>query len=446
MGYKDKGSKPFEFASKSAHTHIINDLEVTKFLKKCDLPKSSDQVNFNEKLVFELETIKNNPIRNVIAVDGGATNVPVKRAFPSSTISFFQFGVLSFKLEDLENLEKSPFISPEDIAKLKELERIKLVLPTKNLSISGLTLSKSVRKTIYDFFMKDRGDSGSYMRSLYWFLFSEYDNLKDSYQLASCPVCLAARIQLKRIKIDKEYVTECPHCSGKIFLTDVFRFHEVVDDNFGASGIIGYLTNLIEQIIIIHTIRIILNLQPNLFQSVLFIKDGPLAFFGQTANMHEPMRELCNFLFKKHNLYLAGLEKSGAFVEHADAIKNKLRPGQYILLDNKHIYKYIIPGDPDNNDPYARTSYYGAKLIYKSRNEEMYVITLPTEKAEIILYPKKEDYKNIDIILNNIDKLKCDMYENSLLPVALANKLVSLSNHPSSVLLEKFAIKQILKS
>jgi len=44
---------------------------------------------------------------------------------------------------------------------------------------------------------------------------------------------------------------------------------------------------------------------------------------------------------------------------------------------------------------------------------------------------------------NNIDKLKCDMYENSLLPVALANKLVSLSNHPSSVLLEKFARQSI---
>lgn len=443
MGYTDKGSKPFEFASKSAHTHIINDIEVGAFLKKCDLPKSSDQVSFNEKLVFEIEPIKDNPIRNVIAVDGGATDVPVKRAFPSSTISFFQFGALSFKLEDLENLEKSPFISPEDISKLKELERIKLVLPTKNLSISGLTLSKSVRKTIYDFFIKDRGDSGSYMKSLHWFLFSEYDNAKDSYQLASCPVCRESRIPLKRIKIDKEYVTECPHCGGKIFLTDVFRFHEVVDDNFGASGIIGYLTNLLEQMIIIHTIRIILKVQPSLFNSVLFIKDGPLAFFGQTANMHEPMRELCNYLFKKHNLFLAGLEKSGAFVEHADAIKNKLQPGQYLLLDNKHIYKYIIPGDPDTTDPYARTSYYGAKLIFKSRHGEMYVITLPIEKAEIILNPKKEDYKNIDIILNNIDKLKCDMYENSLLPVALANKLVSLSNHPSSILLEKFARQQI---
>lgn len=443
MGYVDKGSKPFEFASKSAHTHLINDPEVNSFLRKCDLPKSSDQIFFNDKLLFNIEDIDNNPIKNVIAIDGGATDVPVKRAFPSSTISFFQFGALSFKLEDLESLDKSPFISPEDIAKLKELERIKLVLPTKNLSISGLTLSKSVRKTIYDFFVKDRGDCGSYMNSLYWFLFSEYDNVKDSYQLASCPVCGESRIQLKRVKIDKEYVAECPHCSGKIFLTDVFRFHEVVDDNFGASGIIGYLTNLLEQMIIIHTIRIILNLQPNLFNSVLFIKDGPLAFFGQTANMHEPMRGLCNFLFKKHNLYLAGLEKSGAFVEHADAMKTNLKPGQYILLDNKHIYKYIIPGDPDTTDPYARTSYYGGKLIYKSRNEEMYVISLPTENSEIILNPKKEDYKNIDIILNNIDKLRCDMYENSLLPVALANKLVSLSNHPSSVLLEKFARQSI---
>lgn len=443
MGYVNKGSKPFEFASKSSHTYIINDIEISTFLKKCDLPKSSDQVLFNENLLFDIEEIEQNPIKNVIAIDGGATDVPVKKAFPSSTVSFFQFGALSFKLEDLENLEKLPFISPEDISKLKELERIKLVLPTKNLSISGLTLTKSVRKTLYDFFMKDRGENNSYMKTLYWFLFSEYDSVKNSYQLASCPVCSESRISLKRIKIEKDFTIECPNCQGKIFLTDVFRFHEVVDDNFGASGIIGYLTNLIEQIIIIHTIKVILKLQPDLFNSVFFIKDGPLAFFGQTANMHEPMRELCNFLFKKYDLYLAGLEKSGAFVEHADEIKKKLKPGQYLLLDNKHIYKYIIPGDPDTTDPYARTSYFGAKLIYKSRNEEMYVITLPTEKADIILNPQKDDFRNIDVILNNIDKLKCDMYENSLLPVALANKLVSLSNHPSSILLEKFARQQI---
>ena len=41
--------------------------------------------------------------------------------------------------------------------------------------------------------------------------------------------------------------------------------------------------------------------------------------------------------------------------------------------------------------------------------------------------------------LVNIEELRCDMYDNSLLPIAVVNKLVSLSNHPSAVLLEKFA-------
>jgi len=55
MSYSDKGSKPFEFASKSSHSYIINDEEVSSFLKKCDLPKSSDQVLMNDKLYEDVE-------------------------------------------------------------------------------------------------------------------------------------------------------------------------------------------------------------------------------------------------------------------------------------------------------------------------------------------------------------------------------------------------------
>lgn len=38
-----------------------------------------------------------------------------------------------------------------------------------------------------------------------------------------------------------------------------------------------------------------------------------------------------------------------------------------------------------------------------------------------------------------VGKLRCDMYDNALIPVALANKLVSLSNHPSQKILQRFA-------
>lgn len=53
--------------------------------------------------------------------------------------------------------------------------------------------------------------------------------------------------------------------------------------------------------------------------------------------------------------------------------------------------------------------------------------------------PTRSDFPNLDVVLTNIEQLKCDMYESSLVPVALANKLVSLSNHPSSTILKKIA-------
>ena len=37
------------------------------------------------------------------------------------------------------------------------------------------------------------------------------------------------------------------------------------------------------------------------------------------------------------------------------------------------------------------------------------------------------------------------MYDDAVVPIALANKLISLANHPSKVLLEKFAIAELSK-
>jgi len=176
----------------------------------------------------------------------------------------------------------------------------------------------------------------------------------------------------------------------------------------------------------------------------LFIADGPLSFSGQTANMHKPMRNLCNYFLQSENLFLVGLEKSGPFVEHAREIadppsgKPVLDRGKYILPSNKYIYKYIIPGDFSTMH-YGKTSYYSGKVIFHSYDGQILVLTVPVPDKNAIINPKKKDFANLDIILLNIQKLKCDMYDDTVVPVALANKLVSLANHPSKVLLEKFA-------
>jgi len=441
MSYVSRyGRRPQEAASKSSHVYVINDEQVKKFLSNCRLPKTDEQIKINEDYLIQLSNPEKNPIDLIIAVDGGYAEVPVERSFPSSTISFFQYGALLLKIKDLEGIASEPFISPDAMAKLKELQRLKLVLPTRNVSLNkSKSLTESVRMTIYDFFKQEEEEGESMLETLKWFLFQLYDKSISDYQLANCPVCDNTKINLKIAEIKEDYTCRCPKCYGKLYLTDVFRFHEVVDDEIGAGGMLGYLTSLIEQFIIIHTIRIILKYKPDLLRQTLFIKDGPLAFFGQTANMHAPMRELVKFLVNNHDINLIGLEKSGAFVEHADEIKGKMKPGEIFLLSNKHIYTYILPGDPDNVDPYAHTSYYSSKVIFKSVDEKVYVATLPTLHEKVVMKPQASDFHNLHQILSNIQKLRCDMYDNSLLPIAVVNKLVSLSNHPSAVLLEKFA-------
>jgi len=134
---------------------------------------------------------------------------------------------------------------------------------------------------------------------------------------------------------------------------------------------------------------------------------------------------------------LSGLEKSGPFVEHADEIRNNLPSATVLLLNNEYIYKYILPGKADPSNPYGRTTNYSNKLIFKTSLGGMHVASLPT--TSVNPNPKAADFRNLQIILTNIEKLKCDMYDNALLPVALANKLVSLANVPSSRILQRFA-------
>ena len=437
MGYMNRfGKRAQELASKSAHTEIIRDPEVAEFLKACQLPKLGSEIDLDKHLPVDYRPVTPNPIRHVVAVDAGYSEVPVRSEFPSSTICFFQFGTLVFAIEDLDALEDQPFIDPDDIAKLKRIDRLKLTLPMRNMTYGNeKTLTESVRRALYEFFMQSL-EGESLMETLCWFLFREYrgSDAEDEWMLASSPYGEASNVPLERAALASDYTWN--KGKGPIYLTDVFRLHERIDNEVGASGIQAYVMTAIEQLILVHVIRLILKTKPALLAQMLFIKDGPLAFFGQTARMHEPMQDLVAFLLERHDVNLAGLEKSGAFVEHAHEVKNQLPAGTILVLDDDYIYRYIIPGGTAEG-VYGRTTYYSSKLIFKTPGGAVHVVTVPV--AERLSSPKPADLPNLDVILTNIEKLRCDMYDDALLPIALVNKLVSLSNHPSSKILQQFA-------
>jgi hypothetical protein len=439
MAYKGHGGKPAELASKTAHSNIIHDETVAAFLNKCSLPALGEGVVFESASIASPKTPDENPIEHIIAIDGGFQDVFVRDEFPSARIAFFQIGALMFRRSDLESLDTKPFIEPTDMAKLQQIERFKFTFPTKNVVMHGEEGYKATaRKAVIDFFEQPI-DKTNLCSTLKWFIFEEYAHPEGVWTLAGCPYddCDANHIDLKQQEITAGFTWKCPRCNRDIHITDTFRLHEVIDNEIGGSSVLSYMVTLLEHMFLVHLIKIMLNTKPQLLQKVLFVKDGPLAFFGQTANMHKPMRKLMNFLLDNHNIYLVGLEKSGTFQEHALEIQDKLQPGRLLLPSNHYIYQYIMPGKADDTRPYGGTTYYGVKTIYKADDGRVYVPILPTR--ETLIAPKLDDIPNVEIILSNLSKLKCDLYENALIPVALANKLVSLSDHPSAQLLQKFA-------
>jgi hypothetical protein len=444
VGYSTKGRKPIERASKIAHIEIIKNADVQAYIEQCILPAPPDPASLSS-LLRDAKDIDVSEVTTVIAVDGGYTETFVREEYPSACVTFFTFGPLLFKLSDLRSLDAKRFIAPEDLQKLKNIERYTLVLPTKGIRHKGQpSLAATIRRAVYDFFEQKRGaDDEQLMTSLRWFLFRRWKRTPDdsaTVDLAHCPFdCEQGPIAFRHCDATQR---PCPTCDRPVYLTDVFRLHERVDEETGGSGIAAYVMTMLEQLVLVHLIHNILNLKESLLRQILFVKDGPLAFFGLVAPLYKPMRELVEHLLSEPRgpsgptLRLVGLEKSGAFVEHAGSIQDRLRPGSFFVVGDDYIRKYIVPGG-DGSTSYGQNTYYGQKIFFRAKTGEMHVATVPAKA--FTGSPKPEDIPHLDEVLGLVGELKCSMYDNALIPVALANKLVSLSDFPSQRILTTFA-------
>lgn len=436
-GYK----RPPEYASKSSHSHIIKDQSVIDFLERCTYQERDSEGAFDKILISNQEELNrekggHNPIKRVMAADGGITEVPIQESFPSTTISFIQYGVSYFETGDLNELDNLEFIGYDDIVKLNNFNIFHFVLPAKNIRLKDCeNIKDSFRKSLYEHFLDTYVGDYNLMDTLVWVMFKEYKDTERNSVSIQCPYCPTS-VSLSKNNMDK-FTYKCPHCGKTIYLTDVFKLQNSVTDD-SASAIQKPLSLLLEQFLIVHYIRISLEKYPNILNETLFIRDGPLAFFDVLSNLSGFMYDLFKYLLENHNLFLVGIEKSGAFVDFAQKIDKKLDKGSAMLLNSEYIYKHIYYGSSGNINGYGYNSYYGCKVIFKSFKGDIYVLTVPTTERSMN-NPKEENYKNLGIILDSLTRLKSDKYDNAVLPIALVNKNVSISDVPGSAILQKLA-------
>ncbi|WP_199042685.1 DNA double-strand break repair nuclease NurA [Glycomyces salinus] len=461
MAYSSvRGRKPMERASKISHTNIISSPQVQALLAQCTVPRPADPATVQDS-VKPVPKSESQPIKHVVAVDGSFREVVIREDFPSATITFIAFGPLIFELEDLRALDRETFIAPEDLAKLKKIQRFQLALPTRNISRSGLSLQRSIRLTVHEFFSEPRNGGPTLYHTLQWVVFRRWRNSTGiTRTLRNCPNQQANGCKRQDIVLTPQtkFESRCTECGDPIYLIDVLRLEELIDEEQGAGRVTSYLLSALETLVLVHLIHILWEMKPTALREILFIKDGPLALFGQVFTLVDALRDLADFLAEYHDpagttrplLNIVGLEKSGPFVEHATHIEKSLDEklqelkksqditGIVLPLSNEYIYKYVVPGDPGSTISYGQNTYWGPKMIFKANDGSTYVATVPALGGHKPT-PQYSDFVNLTDVLGAVSELRCSMYDNALIPVALANRLVSLSEVPSSRILENFA-------
>ena len=98
--------------------------------------------------------------------------------------------------------------------------------------------------------------------------------------------------------------------------------------------------------------------------------------------------------------------------------------GQVLILNDAYIYKNILASGTadDAGRSYGASPYYGRKVIFKTRANAVHVLTIPTDTETAD--PQPRNFFGFEKSLQATDLLHCDMYDDALFPIALADSYV----------------------
>ena len=459
-----------EKASKFTHQYIIKNELVQDFLKRCE------KVGFDEPISADYEnkaTLINNikdkikaDIKWVITADGGYQEIEVSDKFPSYKLCYYNVGILTFKTQDLFGLEECQIINPDDLGRLKNLNPFSFVVPMKNVKLKNKDFVVSIREAIFEIFKnnelsnKDKDTSGSLLNTIKWLIFREYGD-KNGEMKISCPNCkkeiLTFKKQTDSYLDEKNDFIKC-ECGGLAYITDCFELHDLVDEISGAGAIASYIMSAFEMVLLLCVFRFFMESgNEKTLSEILFIKDGSLALFSRLDDFaFRVVRPFLQFLYEKSlrdgvsYANFVGLDKSGMFVEHLKNTETKIAKNSIILPNLAYIKRFITG---DNGSVFGENTYFGVKMLVKKDENMSFVLDVAVpfgfdkDYKSYINNPKIDDFLTLKSILDILFKLKCDLYQNAtpmaFVPIAMINKLISISNVPSRKILTLFSRDKI---
>lgn len=450
-----------ELAQKTAHVDFVKNPDIQNFLAACEYltpPSEEEARSMTEAFKQPTHHASRKLPEMVLATDGSFYESSLNEQIPHTRLGYLKIGAVLFSLKEFNQLREGRFVDPFKVAALQDNNaELSFVLPSANVRLAGKTsVRDSFRAALDEQLLapKTRFDEKNFHTSLRSTLFHlahlrpEGMGTQDPFHLKihKCPTCEQGPIEVE----DKEEQQFCPNCKAPVYPSDCLRLWEEVHDYQSNQVALSRLMNVLEHLLPIHYIRFIEQKVLLALEKMAFFVDGPLAIFGTAAWLHRCIMIYLNKInskLLKHNqppILMIGLQKSGQVVDFVRMIERYLPNDSLMAIDDEYRYKYILANRDPSKNGFGFETYYGQDFIYKSTQGRTFVFALPYpySSKELLNYNfvtekiKWSNYPNLPTALSLIEELQTELYQDAVIPIALAHRYTAISLKPGGRVLD----------
>lgn len=439
-----------ETAGKGGHSDFVRNPDVQNFLASCEYmrPPSDDEA----KIIASefIEAPKGNPTSLpdfVVASDASKNDTPINDKLPSTQVGFVKVSHVLVAMDLYAELinPSTRFVDPFKAAALhRNAQPITYVLPGSNIKYKGAaTVKDGFRHAVYDQFSSNHRNGSNRLVLTETLLLLNNGVLT----ISKCPSCSY------KINFDfspQQTLRTCSNCNVNVFVTDWLRLHEGISDFGDNASAMTRMMNAVEHLLLAAFILELLNNSPAALSSIAFVIDGPLALFGEPAKLHQRLMQLIHEANTKLSalgyepVLVMGLQKTGNVMDHARLLERFLPNGVIRVIDDAYRQKYITGSDTVSEN-FGSETYYGQDFLFKTEKGRIFNFALPYPFAN--KGSSGGDFASKKVILSNYGSLidracdlirhfELDLYDNAIVPVALAHRHASISLVPGGKVLD----------
>lgn len=446
MPYESESGR-FEKASKLGQTNIVNNDLVQSEIGEFEAHKpDTDEIPIERNSVDVDSLGPAEPrVQYVISIDGSRSEPETDKSYPENRIGFIQLATVLTKLREVRVQTGQKFVDPREVREIAESSLTQVVLPSTNHRYGDAAdTHESWRAKTFDIFTDEDREfvpDATLFEYFHKLLMDSprYENGQAIIHKCPNPDCDAGE---QRIPSDAP--GECSNCGTSIFPTDTLRVWERVSNHQPNLSALNVLMNIMEHLILGAFLDFFAEKDPEFLQHLGIIKDGPLAQFDTGYWIYGPILRRIHDVYDQQNELgyeppvIVGVAKTGHFAQHADHVQERMPKNSALSMDDEYIYEYVVTSRSAGQQ-FGEKTYYGTNFIYNSPSERIFAVTIPRERdaAGDITYDPHA-YPTLSRTADLLSEVETALYENSLIPVALANRYASIPVQTGSKVLAEF--------